>query len=223
MGLDQDLTAFVQRVFDCPSETATAIARQASERIYARQAVIVRAGDRPSDTWLVIAGRAQALVYGVEGQEVMLQEYTDGDLFGAIANLDAGPQEAEVKAVETLRAALFLAADFLALIETHTAVGLAVSRLLLRQLRAATGRIAERITLSAPERVRVELLRLAEQADGRLIIPKFPGITALALKLNTARETVSREINALERRGVVRREGGAMVIVSPRLLRGDGF
>ena len=221
MGLDQDLTGFVQRVFACPAETATAIARRASERVYAAQAVILRAGDRPTDTWLVMAGRAQALVYGAEGQLVMLQEYAGGDLFGAIANLDAGPQPAEIKAVETVRAALFLAGDFLALIETHTAVGLAVSRLLLRQLRETTGRMADRITLSAPDRVRAELLRMAVDAEGRLAIDPFTGVTALAIKLSIARETVSRAINALERRGVVRREGRALVIVSPRLLRGD--
>jgi CRP/FNR family cyclic AMP-dependent transcriptional regulator len=216
LSLDQDLHGFVARVFGCSPETAAAIARRAAERVYAARTVVLRQGEPCSETWLVMAGRAQALVYGAEGQLVLLGEYAGGDLFGAIAQLESGPQEADVVAVEDLRAALFLAMDFLALIETHSAVGLAVSRQLLRQLRAATGRMVERTTLSATGRVHAELLRLAaREPSGRRSITPAPVLTALAIRIQTTRETVSRAISALERRGIVRREEGALVIVAP--------
>ena len=211
-----ELIDFVARAFACSRATAEAVARRAATRVYAQRAVVLRQGDPCSDTWLVMAGRAQALVYGVDGQLALVQEYEGGDLFGAIAALDNRRQPANVVAAETLRAALFLSGDFLDLIEAHSAVGLAVSRLLLRQLRAATGRMVERMTLTAAERTRAELLRLAQEEGGRLVIRPIPQWTAIAVRIHTTRETVSREISRMERRGQIRREGGAIVLVSLR-------
>ena len=128
----------------------------------------------------------------------------------------ARSEAADVVAVETLRAALFLSGDFLELIEAHSAVGLAVSRMLLRQLRSATGRMVERLILTAAGRVRAELLRLARDEDGRLVIRSPPSWAALAVRIHTARETVSREVSKMERLGQIRREDGAIVLVAPR-------
>jgi CRP-like cAMP-binding protein len=211
-----DLAAFVARVFACSPETAEAVARRAATRVYAARAVVLRQGDPCSDTWLVLAGRAQAVVYGLDGQLTLVQEYEGGDLFGAIAALDNGPQDSNVVAAETLRAALFLSGDFLELIEAHSAVGLAVSRMLLRQLRVATGRMVERMTLTAAGRTRAELLRLAREEEGRLVVRPIPQWTAVAIRIQTTRETVSREVSRMERRGQIRREGDAIVLVSLR-------
>jgi CRP-like cAMP-binding protein len=211
----EDLAAFVQRVFACSAEVASSICARASDRLYAARAVILRQGDRSGETYLLVDGRAQALLYGAEGQLVLLQEYAPGDIFGAIAHAEAEPHEADVTAVEAARAAIFAALDFVLLIETHACVGLAVSRLLLKQLRAATGRMVERTTLSAVGRVHAELLRLAAAAeDGRTIRPA-PVLSALAVRIQSTRETVSRTISALERRGLIRRDPDALVIVAP--------
>lgn len=216
-----DLTAFVARVFACSPATAQAVAQRAAARVYAARSVVLRQGDACSDTWLVLAGRAQALVYGVDGQLALVQEYEDGDLFGAITALGSEPQAADVVAVETLRAALFLSADFLELIEAHSAVGLAVSRLLLRQLRSATGRMVERMTLTAAGRTRAELLRMAADEGGRRVIRPAPVWSHVAVRIQTTRETVSREISKMERRGQIRREDGAIILVSPRAIEAD--
>ncbi len=216
-----ELTEFVARVFACPPATAEAIARRAATRVYAARAVVLRQGDPCSDTWLVLAGRAQAVVFGVDGQLALVQEYEGGDLFGAIATLDNSPQPTEVVAAETLRAALFLSGDFLELIEAHSALGLAVSRLLLRQLRSATGRMVERMTLTAAGRTRAELLRMARDEGGRRVIRPMPQWTAVAVRIQTTRETVSREVSKMERRGQIRREAGALVLVSPRAIEAE--
>jgi CRP-like cAMP-binding protein len=76
-------------------------------------------------------------------------------------------------------------------------------------------RMAARSTLSAPGRVHAELMRLAGP-DHRIVPP--PKVTALALNANTSRETASRAISALERRGVISRSDRHMTIVAPRML-----
>jgi CRP-like cAMP-binding protein len=148
---------------------------------------------------------------------VLLHEFLPGDVFGAIAEARAAAEEAEVVAIEDVRAAIFLALDFLALIEAHGCVGLALSRMLLKRLHAATEKMVERVTLSAGGRVYAELLRLARLCDGTSIRPA-PVISALAVRVQSTRETVSRTINALERRGLIRRDRGALVIVAPHRL-----
>lgn len=69
--------------------------------------------------------------------------------------------------------------------------------------------------ISANGRVYAELLRLA--GDTHRIAPP-PVLSALALTVHTTRETASRAIASLARRGIVRRTDEALEIVAPRLL-----
>lgn len=217
MPLDDDLRGFIQAAFGCPAEVTERIGARAADRRYASRAVILRQGDEAGETVLMVEGLAHALVYGADGQVVLLQAYASGDLFGAVAQPLPTPHEADVVAVDEVRAALFAALDFLALIESHASVGLAVSRQLLKQLRATAGRMVEQITVSASGRVHAELLRMARLGDGFAVRPA-PVLSAMAVRIHSTRETVSRAVSALERRGIVRREDDALIIVAPQRL-----
>lgn len=207
----------IRAAFGCSGDVAAAIAAHATARQYAARAVIVRYGDRQAHAWLVVAGRAQALVYGLDGQMVLVHEYRTGDIFGAVAATDAWPIDADVVAADPTRAACVPASDFVMLVDRHRSLGLLLVRSLLEQLRAASARMVDRTTLSAPGRVYAELLRLARLGDGTVIRPA-PVHAALAVRVQSTRETVSRAVSALERRGIVRREDDALVIVAARRL-----
>jgi CRP-like cAMP-binding protein len=215
--MDDALHAFFCATFSCSTETAASIGLRAIERHFPSQAVIVRQGDRITVTFLLVHGRVHALAYGPEGQSVLLQEFAPGDFFGAIVEVKPQPAAGDLVAAEAVRAAAFAIADFLALIERHGCVGLAVSKMLLKQLQVTATKMAERSTLTATGRVHAELLRLARLGDGRAIRPP-PILAKLAVRVQSTRETVSRTINALERRGVIRRERDALVIVAPHRL-----
>jgi len=178
---------------------------------------MVKQGDRTVATFLLVTGRAQAIAYGHEGQLVLLHEYQRGDVFGVAAANEQAIEHADVIALEEVRAAVFLAPDFIAMLETHGCIAVLVSKALLRQLRAASLRVTERSTLSATGRVHAELLRLAHLCDGRTIRPA-PVLATLAVRVHSTRETVSRAINALERRGIIRRNGDALIIQAPHRL-----
>ncbi|MDQ7812946.1 MAG: Crp/Fnr family transcriptional regulator [Brevundimonas sp.] len=209
-GLQDDICAAI----GCPAEVGAALAAHAVGRQYPARAVILRYGDRLGHAWLVVAGRAQALVYGLDGQMVLVHEYRTGDFFGTVAATDAWPVDADVVAADPTRAACVPAADFVMLVDRHRSLGLLLVRSLLEQLRAASARMVDRTTLSAPGRVYAELLRLARLGDGAVIRPA-PVHAALAVRVQSTRETVSRSVSALERRGIVRRENDALVIVAP--------
>jgi CRP/FNR family cyclic AMP-dependent transcriptional regulator len=211
-ALDADRITFLRETFACSAEIAASIGRRASDRRYPVAAIILKQGDRAEATFLMVIGRAHAMSYGSDGQVVLLHEFARGDFFGALA--DPAPEDADVVAVEAVHASVFRAGDFLALIESYGCVGLVVSRMLLKQLRASSVRIVESTTLSAAGRIHAELLRLARLGDGKTIRPA-PILSALATRVHTTRETVSRTINALERRGIIRRDKGSLVIVAP--------
>lgn len=214
--MEQD-TETIRRAFACSAELAAHIHARGRIRGFPARATLVRRGDRSALTFLLIVGRAQALLYGFDGQTVLLHEFAPGDLFGALGDLDPIPEEADVVAVEEVRSFLLEAAELVALAERHGAIGLALSRLLHRRLRQATERVFAQAAISAGGRVCAELLRLA-RASGEMTIRPAPVISELALRIGTTRETASRTVSALERRGIIRREGGVLVVVAPRQL-----
>lgn len=216
--VDDTFRLFLQGVFACSEEVAEAIRQRAGQKGHPAGATILSQGGGAGETFLLVLGRAHALLYATDGQLVLLQEFLPGDLFGVVLPREPAADEAEVVAAEDSRTAVFTAYDFVALIERHSCVGLAVSRMLLKQLRDARERMVERTTLSAVGRVHAELLRLARAGDGRRIRPA-PVFAALALRVQSTRETVSRAVNALERRGIVRREGDELVILAPHRLQ----
>ncbi len=214
---DQDVRDFIRETFACSDEVAGCIFVCGSVRAYAPHATIMRQGEKAPAAYLLTQGRAHALLYSVEGQMVLLCEYRPGDLFGALGELDPAPEEAEIVAVEAARSFILKSRDLVALAETYGSIGLALSRLLLRQLRRATSRIYERAAVSAVGRVHAEILRLAKSSPG-LVIRPAPVLSELALRVSTTRETASRAVSALERRGFIRRDPGSLTVVAPQRL-----
>ena len=214
---EQDVREFIREAFACTDEIAGYVFARGSARIFAPHAKIVRQGESSAAAYLLTQGRAQALLYSLEGQMVLLCEYHPGDLFGGLGELDPTPDEAEVVAAEPARTFILKSRDLVALAETYGSIGLALSRLLLRQLRRATSRIYERAAVSAVGRVYAEILRLARASPGLAISPA-PVISELAVRVSTTRETASRAVSVLERRGIVRREPGSLTVVAPQRL-----
>jgi CRP-like cAMP-binding protein len=214
---EQDVRAFLRDTFACGDEIAGHIYVRGSVRSFEPHAIIVRQGEKAAAAYLLTQGRAHALLYSVEGQVVLLCEYRPGDLFGALGELDPAPETAEIVAVEAARSFILKSRDLVALAETYGAIGLALSRLLLRQLRRATTRIYERAAVSAVGRVHAEILRLARASPG-LVIRPGPVLSELAVRVSTTRETASRAVSALERRGIIRRDSGSLTVVAPQRL-----
>jgi CRP/FNR family cyclic AMP-dependent transcriptional regulator len=212
-----DCRELIGRVFACPADVAADIFRRGHLRAFPARSALIRQGDTISFTWLLVLGRARALLWSAEGHMVLLQEFGPGDLFGALGELDPSPHDAEVVAIEDVSAFLLAASDLVLLAERHGVIGLALARLLLQRLRKATNRVYERSALTAAGRVHAELLRRAREAADLAIRPA-PVLAELAVRVGSTRETVSRTVNALERRGIIRREDGALVVVSARLL-----
>jgi CRP/FNR family transcriptional regulator, cyclic AMP receptor protein len=214
---EQDVREFIRETFACSDEVATTIFGRGVVRSYAPHAIIVRQGDEAAAAYLLTLGRAHALVFSVEGQPVLLCEYHPGDLFGALVELDPAPAEAEIVAVEAARSFILRSRDLVALAEAYGSIGLALTRMLLRHLKWARSRIFQRAAVSAVGRVCAEILRLAKASPDLAIRPP-PILSELAVRVSTTRETASRTVSMLERRGIIRRDSASLTVVAPQRL-----
>jgi len=216
--LDEDgIRQFVCRVFVCPAEVADQITSHCRLRSYAGQAVIVRQGESLALSYLLVFGRARALLYAANGQVVLLHEYRGGDIFGGVGDPGPAVQDADVVAVEDSQALVIQAAHLAMLAQRHGCIGLALSRLLILRLGQINARMFERAALSSIGRVYSELLRQARLRPDLTIAPA-PVVSDLAFLAATTRETASRAVNALERRGIIRRDADALMVVAPHRL-----
>jgi DNA-binding MarR family transcriptional regulator len=71
--------------------------------------------------------------------------------------------------------------------------------------------------LSAPGRIYAEILRMSVPSPDsqRRLIQPVPSLTALAVRVNTTRETVSRTVSDLEKRGLLQRVNDSFELVDP--------
>ena len=148
-------------------------------------------------------------------QDLIFSDMEAGSFFGELAALDGGPRSLSVFAVNDSTVAKMPSAVFVETMFTHRPLGEAVVATLVARNRAMTRRVGELGALDVRSRVHAELLRLARpdrEDPKRAIILAPPNQSELASRINTRRETVSREINAMEREGLIERRRGAIVI-----------
>jgi len=204
-------------VFDCSPDLAAQIFVRGRLREFPVRTAIVRQGDRISTLYVIAAGRAHAVVYSVDGQIVLLHEYVYGDFFEAVSPPYSAIHDADVVAVDDVSSFLLEGSVLALLAEQHGCIGLALLRAMVDRLQQTQARMYEHVALSAIGRVHAELLRRARLSPDLAIRPA-PVVADLALQVATTRETASRAVNALERRGIIRRDADKLVVVAPHRL-----
>ncbi|NLS27719.1 hypothetical protein S2M10_27210 [Sphingomonas sp. S2M10] len=212
---DIDLATRFAQLFACSEAIAAELAAAALARRCPPGATIVHQGEMSGRVLVLLEGHVRAAMVTLDGRVLQLAEYHPGDIFGGV---DPGrEQAADCTATLPTHVASFATAEFYALAERHAGVGVVLARTMVRQFSSLSQLVSARLTLSATGRVHAELLRLARAQDGRWIRP-LPVLSDLALRVQTARETVSRAVSALERRGIVQRHEDGLEIVAPARL-----
>jgi len=207
-----------RKTFGCSAELAVSLAAPARRRDYQPKTTLIATGASADIMALILFGTARLLLYTRDGQTVRLHDLGPGDMFGGFGAEQSAANDGEVVSTTAMAAAVYRLIDFVRLAETNGCVGLALSRMLLKSLQWTTERLLERNMLSANGRVYAELLRLsAAGEDGRTIRPA-PVVTQLAESVQTSRETASRAIAALERRGIITRTSRELTVVARRQL-----
>lgn len=205
--------SLIAACFGCSVGSAKLLSDQMVERQFVAGANIALCGDLSSLLYLVIEGSVVAEIYGVDGQQAQLTRHGPGEIFGAYPQ--PAQHRADFRAISNTRLLSIPAQTLAMLAHAHGDIGSGIAGLLARQLDLLLDRMAARIGLSATGRFHKALLQLAD-ANGEIRPP--PVISALALSVHTTRETGSRALAALLRRGIVQRKDDHLRIVSRRML-----
>lgn len=212
----QATLAVVGRAFGCGDVLAETILSQAREGALPRGAVLWPIPGR-DETTLLTLGRVREVAYGREGAVLVLHQVVPGEFYGSLVGTASADAGAQVEALVDSHGAHFATGAIVRLMESYACVGVAITRQLAGRLDAMRRRMVESALLSATGRICAELLRQARQSPDLTIRP-LPVWAELAVTVQSTRETVSRTVSQLEKRGVLRREDGGLVVAAPHRL-----
>jgi CRP/FNR family transcriptional regulator, cyclic AMP receptor protein len=209
----RDDIAIIASCLGCGEESAERLAALMVSRTFPHRCAIAHAGDPSVHFYLVAEGAVVAELFGYDGQQAQLTRHGPGEIFGAY------PKETTYRAGFSASGATRLLVTrterLVELVASDREIAAGVARLFAKQLDLVLDRMAARIGLSATGRFYRALLQLADD-DGMIRPP--PVIAALAVSVHTTRETASRALTSLLRRGIVERQDHALRIVSRRML-----
>lgn len=215
-GASTDPLTLLRAAFGCGNALAATIAALGREVQHGRGEVLWPHGEEGEAASLLTQGRAVELAYGREGAALVFHAIAPGEFFGDLAGSGNDHSGARVEALSEGAALHFAASVMVRLMESYPVVSLALARHLSARIAAMRQRMVETALLSATGRIAAELLRLAKAGGGT--IRPVPVFSELALQVQSTRETVSRTVSSLEKRGVLKRVPGGLELVAPHRL-----
>ena len=196
-------------------EALEALAQQCRWRRFTHGQRVVSREAPDRDVYLIIAGRVRVTAFSTGGRQVTFRDIRAGDWFGELAAIDGRARSADVEALDDTVVASMSPALFRQLLHDHPCVCDCVIDRLVGLVRNLTERVFEFSTLGVQNRVHSELLRLAREAGIRDNVARLepaPKHADLAGKVSTYREQVTRELSAMVKEGLLRRDSRALVI-----------
>lgn len=211
------IPAQVAALADLPQPTVNALLRVMHLRTYRKGSRLFTQGEDPTAVYFVEHGRVKWYKLSEDGIEHTLQVVERGEAVGLVALLDRHPYVATAEALDETTAWVLSVTDFDQVVLLHPEVALVVMRLLGDNVRWLIEHVHAMTNRSAQERVASVLLRKAVPMEGGL---KVISLThqEIANLGGMARETVSRVLADLQRRGAVRLTRSNIVLLDGRRL-----
>lgn len=189
-------------------------------RTHSANQVILLENDWGTSVYFLLSGWVKIRTYNLDGKEVTLNILGQGELFGEMAALDEAPRSTDVIALTPTLTGNMPAQDFVQLIQTEPLAGIRLSQLMARRLRQVNRRLRLRESDSM-SRVANTLIFLAEgqgiQDQTGTQIPNLPH-RELSSFSGLARETVTRVLTKLEKKGLILRNQHTLCILDLQAL-----
>lgn len=210
---DVERISILSAYLECSINAATLLNTKMTLKKFKHKAILLHQGDINDKIWLILDGDAQLQAIGFDGKVTLLTAQGAGEVIGAFP--DALQSNVDVKIYGHLSALQISTSGLKAVVDEYPCVGGGLSKIFGNQYHAIIDRLAMHVTLTAHGRVYAELLRLAKDND---FITPFPVITAVGLMAQTSRETASRAITQLRRRGIIEKNEQGLQILSRNML-----
>jgi CRP/FNR family transcriptional regulator, cyclic AMP receptor protein len=211
----EDLVQSIPFFEGLPAEAVKTASAQIVTREHPAHRVILLENDWGSSVYFILSGWVKIRTYNIDGKEVTLNIVGRGEVFGEMAPLDEVPRSTDVITLMPTMVANMPAADFVHLLNTEPQAGIRLAKLMARRLRQVNRRLRLRES-DATSRVADILLFLAEgqgmkKSEG-IEIPNLPHRELSSLS-GMARETVTRVLGKLEKKGIIERSADSFFIV----------
>ena len=159
--------------------------------------------------------------YNIDGKEVTLNIIGKGEVFGEMAAIDEKPRSTDAITLTPTVISSVPAQNFVNLIYSEPIAGVRLAQLMAKRLRQVNRRLRLREADSIA-RVADTIVFLADGQgkqieNGSIEIPNLPHRELSAIS-GLARETVTRVLTKLEKRGLIKRKSDALCIPEVRAL-----
>lgn len=200
-----------------PEEAVIQATSQVVSRSHPANQVILLENDWGSSIYFILEGWVKIRTYNLDGKEVTLNILGRGELFGEMAPLEEVPRSTDVITLVPTVIGSMPASDFVKLLHTQPLAGIQLSRLMARRLRQVNRRLRLRESDSM-SRVADIILFLADgqgkTGTSGIEIPNLPHRELSSLS-GLARETVTRVLSKLEKKGLIVRDKDKDLMVIP--------
>jgi CRP/FNR family transcriptional regulator/CRP/FNR family cyclic AMP-dependent transcriptional regulator len=205
------------------------LSRMAFAKKYTKDEIILLEDDSSNQSFFIISrGKVKVFLTGVDGREAILAILNEGEFFGEMSLIDGEPRSASVKAVEVSELVTIRREDFLISLKKMPELTMALLEEMSKRLRKANKHISNLALMTVYGRVAATILQLMEEQgirrksqDGThvVVIHQRPSQQQLADMAGTTRETVSRVLGDLQKKGSISIHGKDLYILQETELK----
>ena len=183
--------------------------------------ILYSQNEEPSGLHILFDGRVKLTAVVATGKTALLRISSEGDLLGLNAVLAQRPYLATARVLNDCQLGFIGREDLVSLMNQHSELALGmVERLAVDCAEALTEMLFLRVTTSTLERVAMLLLRLSEAKDlRRQEVPVLYTHAEIAQMVGASRETVTRLLTKLERKGEISVSRSKLKILDQQALK----
>jgi CRP/FNR family transcriptional regulator, cyclic AMP receptor protein len=195
-------------------EAITQLLPHASERSFRKKSIILSEGDSGDTLLVLLEGSVRVFGEDGRGKEVTYGQIDAPSYFGEMG-LDGGPRSASIEALTACRCAVLTRERVRQQLASDPQLAWELLTRIISRARAATDTVRSLALKDAYGRLRDVLDQLASPPDAQGQRPVQSGTThaALAQRIGTSREMVSKLIRDLELGGYVQSQGRQLVLL----------
>lgn len=190
---------------------------------YKKGEFIIRPGESPSGVFYIESGIIKAYDITKYGEENLLIIRKDQEIFPLIWAITGQERHIIYQALSDATVWRVSRDDLTSLIEKDPSILTPLLKMTVEMYRIHSERIINLEYRTVRERLISFLLtmnnRFGEKIDGSAVITVPLRQQDIASSINASRETTSRELTALERRGLIRTENGLLILKEPKVLK----
>ena len=200
-----------------------ALADSLAQRTFAKGMIIFHKGSVGQNLYIVESGKVRIFLLSESGQEISVNLYGPGQVFGELTLLDGLPRSAGAVAMERTVTLILHRDDFLRHLEAYPRMARSIMAVLSTRLRYTTSYAESLAFLDVYGRVAAKLLELADRygvPQGEDVVIDLRMTQAeLASWVVATREFVNKVLGAYRDQGLIRVEGQRITILDEQRLK----